>query len=416
MIHRTLSSLFLVTIAGQVVLSGCSTPARNPVPRDRLDAVAPEGMASWRLARDDWGDRAPDMLDERVARFREEARQSGLDQEPLNVLAISGGGADGAYGAGLLEGWTETGTRPEFLVVTGISTGALTAPFAFLGSDYDDRLRQCYTTVRTDDLVDERGLIEGLTSDAFSSPRGLRELLETQLDEATFRRIGEEHRRGRRLFIGTANLDRMEPTYWCVSAIPGEDLPGGRELFIDIVLASASIPGVFPPVMIDVVDEDGNQFDEMHVDGGVCAQVFTYPPSVQIRRDEAGIGVFDRDRPATAWVIRNAPLTLRFEVVDRTLFSIAGRAISGLIRSNGIGDLYRIWVTTRRDGMRFRLASIPIDFDLEPAEPFDPEYMTALYERGREDALSGHAWANHPPGLDAADEALLIETLSAEQD
>ena len=157
-------------------------------------------------------------------------------------VAIAGGGENGAYGAGLLCGWSELGTRPSFNVVTGVSTGALTAPFAFLGSDYDDALKTCYTTLSTSELVTERGLLEGLTGDAMSDPDGLLEMLSTQFDEAAYRRMGEEHLKGRRLFVGTTNLDRMEPAYWCLSAIAAEDLPGGRELALDIILASASSP------------------------------------------------------------------------------------------------------------------------------------------------------------------------------
>ena len=396
-----------------VIAVGCSPQSRRPVPHDRIDAVAPEGMATWRYVRD--GDVTLDdqATQARFERAKAEMTRSGVIDEPLNILAISGGGADGAYGAGLLQGWSTLGTRPEFTVVTGISTGALTAPFAFLGSEYDDRLARCYTSVDTESIAKERGLIGGLTSDAFAEPVGLRQLLDTELDEETYRRIGEEHRRGRRLFIGTTNLDRMEPTYWCVSAIPGEDLPGGRRLFNDILIASASIPGVFPPVMIDVVDEHGEVFDEMHVDGGVSAQVFSFPPSLRLRQDDAMDGSFEWDPAPTVWVIRNSPLTLKYEEIERSLGAIAGRAISGLIRSNGIGDLYRIWLTTRRDGMQFRLASIPFDFAVEPQEPFDPAYMSALFEIGRENALTGRAWSNHPPGLGPADEASLIESLTA---
>jgi predicted acylesterase/phospholipase RssA len=343
-----------------------------------------------------------------VGRLIDQMKASGLDRAPIEVLAISGGGENGAYGAGLLCGWSELGTRPTFNVVTGVSTGALTAPFAFLGSDYDEQLKTCYTTLSTSELVTDRGLLEGLGSDALSDPDGLREMLSTQFDEKAYRRMGEEHLKGRRLFVGTTNLDRMEPSYWCLSAIAAEDLPGGRQLALDIILASASIPGVFPPVMIEVVASDGRTYDEMHVDGGVSAQVFTYPVALRLRESEV-LGDDRRGMP-TVWVIRNAPLVFRYEQVPRSLFDIAGRSISGLIRSNGIGDLYRIWITAIRDGFDFRLASIPFDFDVEPSEPFDPVHMKALFERGRSDILTGEAWRDHPPQIDAADvEALRTE-------
>jgi len=385
---------------------GCSTPTRNPVPYEDMRNVAPPGMGSWRVTGDvEPGDTA---AQERMAVLMDQMRASGLDRAPIRVLAISGGGENGAYGAGLLSGWSELGTRPMFNVVTGVSTGALTAPFAFLGSAYDEDIRACYTTLRTSELVTERGLIAGLTGDALSDPDGLRALVATHFDEEAFRRMGEEHLKGRRLYVGTTNLDRMEATYWCLSAIAAEAIPGGRELALDIIFASASIPGVFPPVMIDVVTPDGREYDEMHVDGGISAQVFTYPVALRLR--DSGLLEAMSGGAHTVWVIRNAPLVFRYEQVGRAIFEITGRSISGLIRSNGIGDLYRIWITSLRDGFDFQLAWIPFDFDVEPSEAFDPVHMTALFERGRRDVLNGEAWRDYPPPIEAEDvEALRVE-------
>ena len=396
----------LVVVFGLLLLPlACSTPSRTPVPREALSDAHPPGVAAWRFTGEEDSSFRGDAFTRRLETIRTQLEDSGLDAEPVQVLAISGGGDNGAYGAGLLKGWTESGTRPEFTVVTGISTGALTAPFAFLGSEYDDRLEYCYTTLSTDDLVRDKGLLEGLTGDSLGDPEGLRNVLRRQLDEETYRRIGEEHRRGRRLFIGTTNLDRMEPTIWNVGGIAADDVPGGRELVCDIILASASIPGYFPPVMIEVVGSDGRTYDEMHVDGGVSTQVFTYPVSLRMRDvslAEETIG----DEPVI-WVIRNAPLVFRFEPTDRSVMAIAGRSISGLIRSNGIGDLYRIWLTALRDGFEFHLASIPFDFDAESQEAFDPVYMKQLFERGRADALDGTAWNDYPPQFGPQDEVLL---------
>ena len=396
----------LAAFSGLLLLPlACSIPSRNPVPREHLSDAHPAGVAKWRFTGDEDSEFQGGALTARMETIRTQLRDSGLDAESGQVLAISGGGDNGAYGAGLLKGWSESGSRPEFTVVTGISTGALTAPFAFLGPEYDDRLEYCYTTLSTDDLVQDKGLLEGLTGDSLGDPVGLRALLRQQLDEETYRRIGEEHRRGRRLFIGTTNLDRMEPTIWNVSGIAADDVPGGRELVCDIIVASASIPGYFPPVMIEVVGPDGETYDEMHVDGGVSTQVFTYPVSLRMR-DISLAEETITDKPAI-WVIRNAPLVFRFEPTDRAVMPIAGRAISGLIRSNGIGDLYRIWLTALRDGFEFHLASIPFDFDAEPQEAFDPVYMKELFERGRADALDGTAWSDYPPQFGPQDEVLL---------
>ena len=404
---RTACSILplLIVALSPWFLTGCGTPSRRPVPREHIEQVDPAGMAAWRFTGENDTALDPSDLSDRVERLRTQLEASGLDQQSINVLAISGGGDNGAYGAGLLQGWSELGTRPEFTVVTGISTGALTAPFAFLGPDYDDRLATCYTTLSTNDLMEERSLIDALTGDALSDPVGLRALLEEQFDDEAYRHMGEEHKRGRRLYIGTTNLDRMEPTYWCISAIAAEGIPGGRELACDIMLASASIPGVFPPVLIDVVGPEGEIYDEMHVDGGVSTQVFTFP--VSLRMQDTTLSFGDERNQPVIWVIRNAPLMLRYDEVDRSLMTIAGRAISGLIKSNGVGDLYRIWLTARRDGFDFRLASIPFDFDVPSQEPFDPVYMKALFERGREDILEDRAWQDYPPSMDGTDEARL---------
>lgn len=394
-----------------VLAIGCSTPKRNPVPREHIEVASPPGMEYWRVTRDDTVASDDSVTRKRMSTLLDQMQASGLDRLPVQVLAISGGGENGAYGAGLLCGWTELGTRPTFNVVTGVSTGALTAPFAFLGSDYDKQLETCYTTLSTSELVTDRGLIEGLTSDALSDPDGLRDMLATQFDEEAYRRMGEEHLKGRRLYVGTTNLDRLEASYWCLSAIPAEDIPNGRQLALDIILASASIPGVFPPVLIEVEAPDGRTYDEMHVDGGVSAQVFTFPVALRLRNTEV-LGKDGGEMP-TVWVIRNAPLVFRYEQVARSLFGIAGRSISGLIRSNGIGDLYRIWLTTIRDGFDFRLASIPFDFDVVPSEPFDPVHMKALFERGRSDVLTGEAWRDYPPQIEAADVEALREELNS---
>ncbi|MCP4496409.1 MAG: hypothetical protein GY825_06490 [Phycisphaeraceae bacterium] len=408
-VRSTITSSAALFVA--VLAVGCSTPTRNPVPREHIRDASPPGMESWRITREDETDSEAPGGRRRMGLLADQMRASGLDKAAIQVLAISGGGENGAYGAGLLCGWSELGTRPTFNVVTGVSTGALTAPFAFLGSDYDEQLKTCYTTLSTSELVTERGLLEGLTSDALSDPDGLREMLSTQFDEEAFRRMGEEHLKGRRLFVGTTNLDRMEASYWCLSAIAADDVPNGRALAIDIIIASASIPGVFPPVLIEVLAPDGRTYDEMHVDGGVSAQVFTYPVALRLR-DSDVLADGGHGTP-TVWVIRNAPLVFRYKQVARSLFEIAGRSISGLIRSNGIGDLYRIWLTSVRDGFDFHLASIPFDFDVEPSEAFDPVHMKALFERGRSDILTGEAWRDHPPQIDAVDVEALRSELNA---
>src|SRR5512136_473332 len=198
-------------------------------------------------------------------------------------LAISGGGDDGAFGAGLLVGWTDRGDRPVFDVVTGVSTGSLSAPFAFLGQKYDAQLKEIYTDTTGNDIFVRRPtVLAAIASDAISDSAPLRSMIARYLDQAMVQRIAEEYNKGRLLFILTTNLDQGRPVIWNIGAIASSTNPKARGLIIDVLLASASIPAVFPPVMLDVT-VDGVRHQEMHVDGGTIAQAFLYPPSFSLR-------------------------------------------------------------------------------------------------------------------------------------
>ena len=368
--------------------AGCaSVPDRaRPLP----GALAPDArMAGIPDARY-WGDvRAPALgawVDVPDTELR--ARYGGIMDREHHYLALSGGGEDGAYGAGLLVGWTEAGTRPEFTVVTGVSTGALIAPFAFLGPAYDGRLAQLFTSTGGRDLVEPRGLLEFLRNDAAASTRPLRRLIERAVDDDVVEAIAREHRRGRGLLIGTTNLDAGRPVTWNVGAIAASGAPGARALIHDVMLASASIPVAFPPVVVEV-EAGGGRYTELHVDGGVSAQLFLYPSSVDWRKVTQRLGVVGAPR---LYVVRNAKLTPTWRTVERQVFPIAGAAISTLIRTQGVGDLARTHADANRDGIEFRLSFIPASFDATSARPFDPDYMRALYAVGRRAGRDGTAW------------------------
>ncbi len=377
-----------------LTLGACGpTYERNPVPIDRAyDAVVP-GIPEARFV----GTRELGSS-EHVGRLRRVLRDqmtaSGLIDEPINILAISGGGADGAFAVGLLAGWTERGDRPEFTYVSGISTGSLIAPFAFLGSEYDDEIKTYYTTLRTRDLIKSRGFLGAIMSDAFSSTKGLRKIIDENFTQEMVDEIAAEHRRGRRLFMGTTNLDLMSIVYWNIGLIAASGHPGSLQLIKDIMLASCSIPGVFPPTYIDV-EIDGEIYDEMHVDGGATVQVFAYPGVLDLDGLYRGVGLSTED--AQLYVIRNSRRKSRPEVVEPKLFSIVGRSVSSVIRMQGIGNLYQLYLVARRDGFGFNVAIIGEDFDAESSEEFDPEYMIALYEYGKRRMLDGRAWLPLPP-------------------
>ena len=382
------------TVVLLLVLSGCaSVLPRNTVPLEAVGTAQIEGIPDARF----WGDDiSPHLKNEMDNLTPEEIRTRfpALYGQPHNYLAISGGGANGAFGAGLLVGWSTMGKRPEFQMVTGISTGALIAPFAFLGSDYDHVLKEVYTTISTKDIVEKRPLLSLLTGDAAADTTPLQGLLKKYVNDEVIAAIGVEHRRGRGLYVGTTDLDYMRPMIWDIGAIAASGQPGAAKLVRKILLASASIPGAMPPVRIDVM-VNGKTYDEMHVDGGTAAQVFVYPSSTDWSQV---LKLLDVPGETTAYVIRNSRLKTSYKVVEPKVTPIAGRSISSLIRTQGIGDLYMIYMLTQRDGIDYQLAYIPDEFERQAEEPFDMDYMNELYELGYQMAVKGYPWIDEPPG------------------
>ena len=310
-------------------------------------------------------------------------------------LAVSGGGDNGAFGAGLLNGWTAAGNRPEFKLVTGVSTGALIAPFAFLGPAYDPSLKRFYTTVSARDIAERRSLLAAVTSDALADNSPLWRLVAKEVDQTMLDAVAEEYEKGRLLLIATADLDARQAVLWNMTKIAASRDPKALSLFRSIMIASAAIPGAFPPVMIDV-EANGRHYQEMHVDGGTMSQVFVYPPSLRLKDASKERGV---TRERKAYVIRNARLDPEWANVDRRTMSIVQRAISSLIQTQGIGDLYRIYATTQRDGVDFYLAYVPASFNAPHREEFDTEFMRALYQTAYDMAVKGYPWQKVPPGF-----------------
>lgn len=311
-----------------------------------------------------------------------------------SLLAISGGGDNGAFGAGVLVGWSERRTRPSFKVVTGISTGALIAPLAFVGPEYDPGLSQMYTTIDQTDIFEKRTLLEGLVSDALADTRPLQSLIAKYVDAHLVERIAEEYRRGRALVIITTDLDAGVPVIWNIGAIAESGRPEAISLISKILLASASVPGLFPPVMFDTM-VDGVAHQEMHVDGGASMQTFLYPAALQVRRIPNGGG----SRSRTAYVIRNGRLRPGWDEVARSTPAIATRAVATLTTNSGVGDLYRIYALAKRDGVRLQLAYIGDDFEQPHTAEFDNQYMKKLFEYGRAKARVGYPWRDAPPGF-----------------
>lgn len=370
-----------------VLLHACaSIPERNPLPMELADKAEIPNIP---LARR-WGDVPVPYQDEWLATPDEVLHQQlqGIVGVEHNYLAISGGGANGAYTAGIMAAWTELETRPQFTLVTGISTGALIAPFVFLGPDYDHFLKEMYTETSTADIFIKRGMIEFLSGDSAVNPSPILGTLVEFINEDFLAALAAESRKGRRLLISTTNLDAMRPVVWDITAIALSEEPQALQLIRNVMLASASIPVAFPPVMFEV-EANGQRYDEMHVDGGVTSQVFFHPRGSRFHEALEKLKV---PGTPTLYVIRNSKLDAQWKSVDRSLFPIAIRTIDSLIRTQGIGDLYRIYLLAKVDGVNARFAGIPDDFDAPSAEVFDMNYMRALYQRGYEDTLQGKVW------------------------
>jgi len=377
-------------------LAGCASIARLPAPPpQQVSAIDVLGVPETRF----WADGDPASIIafyERVLGRREAARPVGRGGRipPGHFLALSGGADDGAFGAGVLMGWTETGQRPEFDLVTGISAGALIAPFAFLGPSYDPQLRALFTEIAPSDVVQlGRLALSVLFREALADTTPLARLIERHADAAMFQAIAAEYQRGRLLLIGTVNLDVGRPVIWNIGAIAASGHPEALNLFRRILLASASIPGAFPPVMIDV-EADGRAFQEMHVDGGAAMQVFLYPARL---RPRALAGRAGQQRETTAWVIRNGRVDVAITDPPGGIFSIARRSAQTLLHFSSINDLDRIYLSTYRDRIGFRMQSIGPDFDTPRPRFFDNAYMRALFAYGEARGRDLTSWVTAPP-------------------
>jgi predicted acylesterase/phospholipase RssA len=387
---------FLIALVVALLISGCATvPTHNPLPNDLEGAARLQGMPE--NARF-WGDAPPPWIDRWNTASREVflSEYGGVMGREHNYLAISGGGANGAFGAGLLVGWSAAGTRPEFTIVTGISTGALIAPFAFLGSAYDAQLEEVYTNYSTGDLI-KRRRIWALTGDAVYSTRPLQDKIAKYFNKQVIEAIADEGRKGRTLFIGTSDLEADRPVIWNITRIASSGDPGALELIHKVILASASIPVAFPPVIIEV-EANGQRYNELHADGGTSTQIFLYPVGVKW---DLITNRLDVKGTPKAFLIRNAYLHPARRTIQPRMIPIANRAISSLIRTQGIGDMYRMYFSAQRDGIDYHLAYIPDEFDERPKEMFDPVYMRKLFDLGYQMGKSKFPWHKAPPGFES---------------
>jgi hypothetical protein len=346
----------------------------------------------------------PGMPDARFWADAQEDFKNALPAEPGPWLILSSGGADGAFGAGLLTGLSAAGKRPDYTVVTGVSTGALMAPFIFAGSRYDDALREVYTKVTAADIFEA-----GRTGESFADSWPLRDLIAKQITPEVLSDIAAEHRRGRRLFVVSTDLDSERFAVWNMGAIAAHGGDDALKLFRSVLLASASIPGAFPPVLIDV-EADGKRFQEMHVDGGLGGQFFVAPPALMASTSDYRL-------PATGlWIVVNTGLQRDFKVVDRFAPNILSQAVGAAVKVDTRLMLDRALVVAKRSSATFNVATIPESFRMPSKGPFDPRYMSALFQTGYDLGRSDNPFSTTlPPEPGAAVETDSTEKTGASQ-
>jgi len=394
----TIMPRFCIILFIGLITASCATPIKHtPLTATEFNKVDFKQLIPERW----WGDILPDGIEDGIKSSAELviARHSGSGVPTTNALVLSGGSANGAFGVGILAGWTESGDRPEFDYVTGISTGAMIAPLAFLGSDYDAALTDAYTSITQERVFRSKGLSGALWGSALADTAPLQELLEKYITVDVVRAIAAEQKRGRSLSVLTTHFDALRPTVWDITAIASNRGDAAAPLIRRIILASAAVPGLFPPVTIEW-EHEGKSFTELHVDGAVTSQVFAYPQQIKMGELDKALGINLKRR---VFVIQNGNSISFYKPAPVTTFSILRRAVSGLLLSQLNRDVERIYYVTQRDGIEFNTISIPDTYKADRSSEFDRDYMIELYNLGHATAKNGNFWQKKPRAEDVGD-------------
>ena len=365
---RVLAALGLMAL-----VAGCSTfdvGPRSPVPAQDASIATIPSSTPIRY----WGD-----VTRQDVNLKLPAHGSGA------VLSLSGGGADGAYGAGYLLGWTARGDRPKFDIVTGISVGSLIAPMAFLGPRYDGRLQSVFLNLASQKSKGANILGALLGAPSVLDNTSIKNAISQLVDQQVLDEIAAESRAGRRLLVGTTNLDAQRPVVWDIGAIANSNIPDKLELVHEIMLASAAVPGVYPPVLIHV-QADGRTYDEMHVDGGVTQEVVLLPRGVNVQ-----------GRGALYVIYNNTLAPTRDPVTTVSSLSVLSHAVPTMLKYGGRNDLVVLGAAARRAGFAYHVTAIPPTFPPAPSYLGNPQWLGDLfafgYKRGRAGAWETDAEA-----------------------
>jgi predicted acylesterase/phospholipase RssA len=400
--HGVLTSIVFTIVTFFVIIRIISIP-RPPAPPHGVNMPHP------------WGAIDPDKFqDDADSDLEISITNSLLAEDPndfdtnndgvteYKILALSGGGSNGAFGSGVLCGWSKAGTRPDFKIVTGVSTGALQATVAFLGPQYDLALKEVYTEYATKEIYKLRPPLLSLSQDALNSSLPLKQIIDNFVDEKMLADVAAKHASGHRLFVGTTNMDMQEFVIWDMGKIASSKRQGSLDLYRNVLLASASIPVLFPPVYFEVEDE-GKKYYEMHFDGGVYSNVFCSTLLLDFKDALEGVGRKYSDVKIELYIIDNGKslLTTNRSEVSPRIPSIASATINNLFNITVSASLYRIYAISKRYGVDFNLATIGKDsaLTLHPMD-FDIKAMKRLFNYSYEQARTGYNWVKIPPGVD----------------
>ncbi|MFA5145650.1 MAG: patatin-like phospholipase family protein [Candidatus Omnitrophota bacterium] len=388
--QRTLHHLFII-ITCFLALSGCAH-VRHAVPENLVGTAVVVGMPDIRYYAgkpDSYSMMRQSLIDS----FRDEGRSeylvNGIKTYP--ALLIGGGVSNSAYGIGLLKGWLKEGSRPVFKIVTGYSSGSIIAIATFAGKDYEDRIADLFTSISSKDVLKKRSSLSILFGDSVSSSAPLAKRINSLVDEDLMARIAQEHKKGRRLYVGTTDFDAQGFVIWDMGALASKGGPDSVKMFRKIILASCSFPAMVPPVYFQV-EAGGRRYDEMHVDGGVVSGLF------YIHQLMEGLE-YPRVFKTRVYVLNLCYMSPHSQQVEDNMVAMTSR----LIETNGaakmIGDTYRIYAYAKEKGWDYNLAYIPEDFKPDQKEMLDKQEMRRLFKRGYDDAIEGYKWHKSPPGL-----------------
>lgn len=394
----SLYCLFLI-IPCFLLLSGCAH-LRKSVPEGLVDKIEIPGMPNVCASIDN--PNIPFMSQSLIDSFKEEGKTDYVTNGVKNypALIISGGVSNSAYGVGFLKGWSRGGSRPTFKIVTGVSSGAIVAIFAFLGKDYDDQLEEIFTSISTKDVLKPKNMVLSLLlGDSLMSSEPLVKKINNVVDEKFLAKIAGEHKKGRRLYVGVTDMDAKKFIVWDMGAIASVGGSDSVRIFRKVILASCALPVIVPPVYLHV-EADGKKYVEMYSDGAATTGIFYIYPLLESMECASHACVIDPGEfRSKLYILCCSSLTSHSQQVGSNLVAIASCALDTYGSAKMLGETYRIYTFAKEKNWDYNLMYIPDDFVPAQKEMFDKQEMRRLFKRGYEDAVAGYKWHKTPPGL-----------------